>query len=226
MKNISIFVDESGDFGAYSHHSPYYIVTMVIHNQEKDISSNIEKLNHELTDINLPNHTIHTEPLIRREENYAFMSPNERRKIFSKLFFFTLSCDIQYKTFIFHKKEFDDVLKLEGKMAREISHFFNENLNFFQEFENVILYYDHGQNQLNHILNTVLAMTFTKYEFRRVSPAEYKLFQVADLICTLELLKEKISIQELSKSEQLIFHSKRDLKKDFLKGIQKKEFRK
>lgn len=69
-------------------------------------------------------------------------------------------------------------------------------------------------------------MTFAKYEFRRVSPAEYKLFQVADLICTLELLKEKISIQELSKSEQLIFHSKRDLKKDFLKGIQKKEFRK
>lgn len=69
-------------------------------------------------------------------------------------------------------------------------------------------------------------MTFAKYEFRRVSPAEYKLFQVADLICTLELLKEKISIQELSKSEQLILHSKRDLKKDFLKGIQKKELRK
>lgn len=225
MKNISIFVDESGDFGSYAHHSPYYIVTMVIHDQDKDITPHVEKLNQELSDINLPNHTIHTEPLIRREENYAYMSPNERRKIFSKLFFFTLNCDIQYKSFIFYKKEFDDVLKLEGKMARDISQFFIQNLSYFQIFENVILYYDHGQNQLYHVLNTVFAMTFSKYEIRRVIPSDYKLFQVADLICTLELLKEKIETQELTKSELLIFHTKRDLKKDFLKGIQKKLFK-
>lgn len=68
-------------------------------------------------------------------------------------------------------------------------------------------------------------MTFSKYEIRRVTPSDYKLFQVADLICTLELLQEKVKSRELTKSEQLIFHSKRDLKKDFLKGIQKKQFK-
>ena len=26
MKELSIFVDESGDFGAYDYHSPYYIM--------------------------------------------------------------------------------------------------------------------------------------------------------------------------------------------------------
>ena len=51
-----------------------------------------------------------------------------------------------------------------------------------------------------------------------------RLFQVADLICTLELLKVKIEHGKLSNSEERIFHSKRDLKKDFLKGIRKKEF--
>ena len=48
--------------------------------------------------------------------------------------------------------------------------------------------------------------------------------QAADLICTLELLRVKTEHQDLSNSEKRIFHSKRDLKKDFLKGIQKKEF--
>ncbi len=43
MKELSIFVDESGDFGEYNHHSPYYIITMVFHNQNDDITKDIPK---------------------------------------------------------------------------------------------------------------------------------------------------------------------------------------
>ena len=32
-RTLSIFIDESGDFGAYEEHSPYYIVSAVFHNQ-------------------------------------------------------------------------------------------------------------------------------------------------------------------------------------------------
>lgn len=109
-------------------------------------------------------------------------------------------------------------------MACDISQFIRSKLKFFQDFDNVILYYDNGQHELNRILNTVLATELADYEVRRVLPNDYKLFQVADLICTLELLKQKNQIQEMSHSEELIFHSKRELKKDFLKGIRKKEF--
>ena len=86
------------------------------------------------------------------------------------------------------------------------------------------MYYDNGQHELNRILNTVLATQLADYDVRKVIPNEYRLFQVADLICTLELLKAKIEHGKLSNSEERIFHSKRDLKKDFLKGICKKEF--
>lgn len=55
-------------------------------------------------------------------------------------------------------------------------------------------------------------------------PSDYRLFQVADLICTLELLRAKTERGNLSNSEQKIFRSKRELKKDFLKGIKKKEW--
>ena len=44
MKELSIFIDESGDFGAYEPHSSFYIVTLVFHDQSKDISKNINIL--------------------------------------------------------------------------------------------------------------------------------------------------------------------------------------
>ena len=37
---------------------------------------------------------IHTEPLIRREEIFQNKSPNERRALFSKLFYFVMKSDI------------------------------------------------------------------------------------------------------------------------------------
>lgn len=37
-KVLSVFIDESGDFGPYEAHSPYYLVAMVLHNQDIDIS--------------------------------------------------------------------------------------------------------------------------------------------------------------------------------------------
>ena len=48
MKELSIFVVESGDFGEYEKHAPYYIVTMVFHDQAIDISDNINFLNNSL----------------------------------------------------------------------------------------------------------------------------------------------------------------------------------
>jgi len=63
------------------------------------------------------------------------------------------------------------------------------------------------------------------YDIRKVLPNEYRLFQVADLICTLELLELKMQSREMTRSEKLLFHSKRELKKDFLKGMHKKEFK-
>jgi len=225
MSELSIFVDESGDFGEYAKHSPYYIVTMVLHDQVKDISTDINILNNSLRQSGYGSgQAIHTEPLIRREKPYEFFQPNERRAIFSKLYYFALNCDIKYKTFVFHKNQYDNIFKLEARIAKDLSQFIKDNLLFFQSFEKVILYYDNGQHELNRILNTVLATQLADYDVRKVIPSEYRLFQVADLICTLELLKVKIENGQLSNSEERIFHSKRDLKKDFLKGLKKKEF--
>ena len=44
MKELSIFIDESGDFGEYEQHSPYYIITMVFHDQAIPISEAVARL--------------------------------------------------------------------------------------------------------------------------------------------------------------------------------------
>lgn len=225
MSKLSIFVDESGDFGDYEPHSPYYIISMVIHDQSQDISSYVEKLNQELNYLGYKtDYVVHTGPLIRREEENWNVSPNVRRSVFTKLFYFTTKAPIRYKTFVFEKKQFSSILNLEARMARELSRFIRDNLEYFQSFDEVVLYYDNGQHELNRMLNTLFATELSAYEIRKVLPRDYKLFQAADLLCTLKLLEIKCANNNLTASEKLIFHSVRRLKKDFIKPIKKKEF--
>ena len=42
-KILSVFIDESGDFGPYDFHASFYLVAMVLHNQDVDISKSIEE---------------------------------------------------------------------------------------------------------------------------------------------------------------------------------------
>ena len=225
MKELSIFVDESGDFGPYAKHSPFYIITMIFHNQSQSLTRDIEKLKAEFVNLGYgDDFVVHSGPLIRNEEIYCNMSPNDRRAIFTKLFFFTLKAVISYKSFVFDKRKYDDILKMEAMMARELSTFLGTHLNYFQGFDNIVLYYDNGQKQITRMLNNALATEITEYEVRCVFPKDYKLFQSADLICTLELIDAKCKTGNLTKSEMAVFHSKRDLYKQFIKPIKRKEF--
>lgn len=224
MKTLSIFIDESGDFGEYSKHSPFYIISMVMHNQDIDISNAIDKLNSNLKNCGMSDICIHTEPLIRKEESFTNILPNERRTILTKLYYFATKIDINFATFVYKKHEFKDSLKsdtfkLESKMVKDINSFIYKNKAYFDKFEKVILYYDNGQKNINRILNYILTTNFTDYEVRKVLPKDYKLFQVADLICTLELINNKITTQNLSRSETFIFKSKGDFRKDFIKKL-------
>ncbi|MDR0960406.1 MAG: hypothetical protein LBM23_08695 [Propionibacteriaceae bacterium] len=58
MADLSVFVDESGDFGDQS---DYYIVSLVFHEQQHSISESVAKLAESLRNVDLPHdHAIHT----------------------------------------------------------------------------------------------------------------------------------------------------------------------
>ena len=216
MKELSIFIDESGDFGEYDYHSPYYIITMVFHDQNEDIRPAISKLNRELSYLNLNNLCIHTGPIIRKEEIYAHMSIEERRRIFNKMVAFIRQINIRYKCFCIEKKHISDVVEATGKLSRQISQFIREHYADFLSFHDVKIYYDNGQVEVSKILSSVFNALLPNPIFRKVMPAEYKLFQAADLLCTLELVKLKLEHNMFSKSEKSFFGNIRDLKKNYL----------
>ena len=110
MKELSIFIGESGDFGEYESHSPYYIITMVFHDQSIDIQPAIGKLNTELSYLGLDNLCIHTGPIIRKEEIYTEMDIQDRRRIFNKMIAFVRQIDVKYHCFFIEKRKISDAL--------------------------------------------------------------------------------------------------------------------
>ena len=53
-------------------------------------------------------------------------------------------------------------------------------------------------------------------------PKDYKLFQVADLLCSIELVRLKYSNNVISKSELMFFGNIMDFRKNYLKPLSKK----
>ena len=222
MAELSIFIDESGDFGEYEAHSPLYLMTLVFHNQSKNISGGIEHLKKQVVEQGFPReHAVHTGPLVRREKDYRNMELTNRRKLFRHLYDFARVADIRYKTFIFKKRELKDHDALVSRMSRDLGIFARDNLAFFQSFDNLIVYYDGGQKEITTIINAVFNV-LVDAEIRRVKPSDYCLFQAADLFCTLELVKFKLDSLGLSKSEDDFFRGPRTFKKNYWKPIEGK----
>lgn len=66
MKELSIFIDESGDFGKIVERPAYYLVTLLFHNQKNEISANVKKLEDSTKNSGFDFEYIHTGPVIRR----------------------------------------------------------------------------------------------------------------------------------------------------------------
>ena len=147
MRELSIFVDESGDFGETKNNTDYYLVTFVFHEQSKDISSEIAKLDENLKLLDKDIEYVHTGPIIRKEGIFKNYSLDERRRIIYKMLNFTIKCPVKYRTISIKRREALDKVQLSGKLGKAISQMLNEQSEFMSSFENVIVYYDNGQRE-------------------------------------------------------------------------------
>ena len=222
MKELSIFVDESGDLGDYAEHSSYYIISLIMHDQKNDIDTDIEKLEQRLSEIGFPNHCLHAGPIIRNENPYRKESLESRQKLLKAFMSFIRKIDISCKTVFIEKKHIETAIEATGRLAKLLSTFIRENYAFFQSFDIVKIYYDNGQIEVTKLLSSVFVSLFENVEFKRVFPSDYRLFQVADLVCSLRLLEFKTEYHELSQAEQIFFENERNIKKNYLKRLKDK----
>lgn len=226
MKELSIFIDESGDFGEITERPAYYLVTLLFHNQKNDIASNVKKLEDSTKNSGFDFEYIHTGPVIRREDVFSGLSIDERRKLLFKMLNFIVSSPITYEMAVVNRKEATDKITLSGRLGREISNVIVMHKEFFNGFDKIIVYYDNGQIELGAILNTVFSIHFSNVEFRKAEPQKYRLLQAADFICSMELLKIKKNENRLSKSEKQFFYKPQELQKTFFKAVNKKRLTK
>lgn len=88
-KQLSIFVNESGNVGFNSEGaSNFYIVCMVFHDQKDDISEQLKKIKNEPV--------FHVGPLIGGTDEFSNIEPRERQKLLNKILIFTSIVPINY----------------------------------------------------------------------------------------------------------------------------------
>jgi len=226
VKEISVFVDESGSYDSDVASSLYYMVCLVFHDQDVDIASGIRKLEEELVNVGKPSdHCIHTSPLIRREAEYENDLREERRSLFYKMLTFVRRADVRYKCFQVAKEFIDSDCSIHQKLKRDMTEFLVANAGMFAGYDRIKVYYDNGQDQVKKILEESFAACTGKAEFvSEVTPAKYRLFQAADMICTLELIRLRIEDGHgLNKAEKAFFGNARLFKRNVIGQIESKE---
>lgn len=224
MKELSIFIDESGDFGKFSHHSPYYIISLIFHEQNQNISSQMQEFESKLTQLGFANHSIHTSPIIRKELSYIDIDLILRRKLLSLTMGFIRKIDIKWSTISINKKQFDNFDEEISKLAKELSNFIKSNISYLLSFDNIKIYYDNGQTEIKALINSVFSINLPNVIMKNILSTDYRLFQVADFICTFDLLYKKYSSKELSKSELIFFGNERNLYRNYIKPLSKLKF--
>ena len=232
VRELSIFIDESGDFGPLEAHSPFYILGLVFHDQSTDLTGPLNRIHEALLARGFSaDHAIHTGPLIRREHDYRWRDVSARRSMFRLIVGFLQVCPISQTTWVFGKDKLSDADQLVSTISWRLGTFIRTNYDYFSGWDRIVIYYDNGQKELTNIVNSVFNAHLANVEVRKVIPSEYSLFQVADMCCTLALLRAKIETPGLglSSSEEDFFSTnkqsaQRALKKGYFKTMDRKQF--
>ena len=225
MRELSVFVDESGDFGQYDYHCPFYIVSMVFHEQANDLTEDISDFERKLSEIGYEKTCVHCGPIIRAEEEYRDEDLRTRKKILMRMMSFVRKIDIEYETLCVEKKHIEDDIELVLKLSKQLSAIIKSHLDYFQSFDAIKIYYDNGQAHVRRLLTSVFGVLLENVSFKTVSPSDYRLFQVADLVCTLKLVSIKFERKISSKAEKGFFGSPKEFKENYSKSLKPKKMK-
>ena len=221
MRGLSVFVDESGS-DCFS--DRYYLLTIVMHDQAQNIADSIEAYETALFAKGLPDIPFHASPLMNGKDLYAGLDLKTRKMLLGSFRVFFRHTPATYHTFVYKTKEYASLEKLAGTMRRDLVNFLFDNLEEFQSYDAVKVYYDNGQRSVANSLHLALEYALSKSAviYRSAESAEYRLFQVADYICTVEFTAIKYAEHAATATDEKFFGKWSDFKKGILKETRKK----
>ena len=222
MREISIFVDESGDAGETSR---FYLITLVFHEQNLNISNVIAVYEQDLARRNMADIPMHLGPLMNGNDDYKFLTIAERKQYLSCFRILVEHMPFSYITLAYEKAHFnDEIAKLLMRMKRDLTQFLFDRFEYLSRFEAVKVYYDNGQSVVAEAIHDAVEYVLAKNAiiYKDASPRDYRLFQVADYICSLELIDAKYSCGAQSNTDERFFGAYGSFKKNWLKKLRRK----
>lgn len=220
MKRLNIFVDETGEFGYGARASLLYGISFTFHEQDEDISKEIDNLNNRLKRIGYTG-MIHMADLIMRRGDYTNFNIKVRKSIFNSIYQFSKKIPIKYHTIIVDKRYIDNGDVLRKQIINKINFMIKQNESYFNKFDKIILYYDNGQKPLGHILDS-LFLKFNSYEHRiNFNHIEKRLFQVSDMLTYIDKAIYKHKKNMKYEKSELYFFGNDELRK-ISKELEKK----
>ena len=103
-----------------------------------------------------------------------------------------------------------------------------DELEYFQSFDKVKVYYDDGQNMVASALHAAVEYALSKESvlYRKTKSSDFLLSQAADMICTLELTACKFHNHESTSTDEKMFGSASSFKNNYMKAVKRKRLRK
>lgn len=220
MGELSIFIDESGDTGD----SRYYLVTLVFHEQSHDLRDALDRYDHLICDKRLSSIPMHLGPLLTGHREYEGLPVGVRKSHLSCFAMFAERVPFRYVTLAYEKRLYaESPDKLLVCIKRDLVTSLFDNLSYLQRFDKVKIYYDNGQSIVTEAVHKAVGYVLWKdvVVYRLVTPADYRLFQLADYICTLELTALKYQAHADTATDRMFFGQWGSFKKNYLKKLRK-----
>ena len=117
MRELSVFVDESGSPGAGA---KYYLLALIFHDQESDLTGPIATYQQVLADRGLPDIPLHMGPLTHANNPYDHLTAKERMRLLTSFGDFAWHVPFFYHVFSYQKDHFASDGVLESKMKRDV----------------------------------------------------------------------------------------------------------
>lgn len=190
---LNIFIDESGDFGFVDGSSDLYAVSFTLHESTDSIENDLKYLNEKLEQLDYDG-MIHLAYLVAKRGDYSHFTFERRKSIFWAIFYFSSRAKVKIKTIVVDKKYLNKKPQLNMALAKEISKFIENNKEYINSFEKIVIYYDNGQETLATILDTLFASNQNverRIDFDHKQKDYFKFLICSQLLINL-IIKEEI----------------------------------
>ena len=157
-------------------------------------------------------------------KDYGFLGIEQRKAILAYFSSFVRKLPVSYITFVYRRSQFEDPARLMERTGRDISSAMVKHLGFFQSFDDVKAYYDNGQDIVKQALDRSVGKVLSKGVVcrRKTSMTDYRLEQVADYLCTIELALAKYETKEDGETYNKFFGDIGSFKRNWLKQARSK----